>query len=143
MSVKQLTIWMVNEPGSMVRAINVLHKAGINMRALSLSENSTRGILNLIVDKPSEALAALQDADEDAKLTEVIAAEIGDAPGALADVAAIVAQAGVNVEYMYAFTTPKTNSACIIMLVDDTQKASAVLGKAGVKLMDEREVYQL
>jgi hypothetical protein len=134
---------MKNEPGSMARVVNVIGEAGVNMRALSLSENSEMGILNLIVDNPSKAVAALHEAGEDAKLTEVIAAEIGDAPGALAKVVDVIAKANVNIEYMYAFTTPKADSAYMIMLVDDTDAASGALGKAGVRLMAENEVYQL
>jgi hypothetical protein len=134
---------MANKPGSMARVINVIGKAGINMRALSLSENSRRGILNLIVDNPSKAVCALQDAGEDASLTEVLAVEIGDTPGALSAVVSVIAEAGVNVTYMYAFTTSKENSACTIMHVDSTDKASEALTRAGVRLMAENEVYQL
>ena len=143
MSIKQITIWMANKPGSMARVVNVIGEAGINMRALSLSENSKRGILNLIVNDPQKAVSVLQEAGEDASLTEVIAVEIVDAPGTLAKVMSVIAGEGVNVTYMYAFTTRKVDSAYIIMHVDDTAKASAALDKAGVRLMDENEVYQL
>ena len=61
MFVKQLSIFVQNEPGRLAQISGVIAKAGIDIRALSIADTTNFGILRLIVDKPGDAVKALKD----------------------------------------------------------------------------------
>jgi len=54
--VKQISIFLENKCGRMIRVSEVLGEAGINIRALSIADTSDFGILRLIVDQPEKSL---------------------------------------------------------------------------------------
>ena len=74
---------------------------------------------------------------------DVLAAEMPDRPGGMAEVAEIIAQENINIEYGYAMVEKKEDSAVIVLRVDDPYRASIVLRGKGVRLLSEREVKQL
>ena len=79
-----------------------------------------------------------------ASLTDVIAVEVPNVPGGLNKVLEILHGANINVEYMYAILGNKTSeTAYMIFRVNDTQKASEALMKAGVRIMDQETLSAL
>jgi hypothetical protein len=143
MAIKQLHLFVENKPGRVAEIAKVIGDAGIDIRALSMADTSDFGILRLIVDKPTAAVATMKEAGLMVSITDVIAVGIDDAPGSFAKVMSIIAEAGINVEYMYAFITREAGRANMIMRVRDPGEAAAVLGRAGVTVMEESEVYHL
>ena len=75
--------------------------------------------------------------------TEVVAVEVPDHPGGLASVLAILAQADINVEYMYAFVQHSGKNAVIIFRFDNLDEAIALLQKEGIHIYKGEEVYRL
>ncbi|MDR2934517.1 MAG: ACT domain-containing protein, partial [Candidatus Adiutrix sp.] len=103
MSAQQLSIFLENQSGRLAEVMDVLARAEINIRALSLADTSEFGVLRLLADKPEAARAALREQGFQAQITEVAAVEVPDRPGALSRVLNAFHAAGVDVEYMYAF----------------------------------------
>ena len=64
-----------------------------------------------------------------ATLTDVLAVPLGDRPGALARILAKLTENGIDVEYLYAYLTHEENGAVVVMRVDDTEKAAALLAE--------------
>jgi hypothetical protein len=143
MAIKQLHLFVENKPGRVAEIAKIIGDAGIDIRALSIADTSDFGIMRMIVDKPTAAVATMQEAGLMVSVTDVIAVGMDDTPGSFAGVMAIIAQAGINVEYMYAFITREAGRANIIMRVRDADEAAAALSRAGVKVMEESEVYHL
>jgi len=143
MAIKQLHLFVENKAGRVAEIAKIIGDAGIDIRALSMADTSDFGILRIIVDKPTAAVATLQGAGLMVSLTDVIAVGIDDTPGSFANVMAIIAKANINVEYMYAFITREAGRANMIMRVRDADEASKALACAGVKVMEESEVYHL
>jgi hypothetical protein len=127
MSAQQLSIFLENQPGRLAEVMEVLARAGINIRALSLADTSEFGILRLLADKPEEARAALREQGFRAQVTEVAAVEVADRPGALSRVLNAFHAAGVDVEYMYAFVGQTRQGAIMIFRLSDPEKAAAAL----------------
>ena len=143
MKTKQISVFLENRSGRLAGVLGILSSIGANIRALSLADTNDFGILRLIVDKPDEALAALKSGRFTVLSTDVLAVEVPDRPGGLQSVLEVLAAADVNVEYMYAFVTRKTEKAVVIFRFEDADAAFAALQNAGVSVLDEAAVHDL
>jgi hypothetical protein len=143
MKVKQLSIFMENRAGRMAEIARQLGEARINIRALSLADTSDFGILRLIVNDVDKAMKILKDSGHTVSLTEVVAVEVPDSPGGLASVLEPLRDAGVNVEYMYAFVEKATDKAVVIFRFEDVDAAVKVLAKVKISVLPSEMVYKL
>ena len=141
MTIEQLSVFVENKPGRLVEALEAIAAAGIDLRALSLADTSDFGILRIIVDKPSRALGVLREAGYIVKTSEVISVVVGDKPGGLAAVMRILAGAGIDVEYTYAFVAHSHDKAFVIIRVNDNDAAINVLTGNGVSLLAAEDIY--
>ena len=73
MKIKQLSIFLENRKGRMKKALDVLEKGGVNIRALSIADTSDFGILRLIVPDPEKTKSLLEENNFIVKIGEVIA----------------------------------------------------------------------
>ena len=143
MTVKQISVFLEDKPSAMAAFTDVLSKNDIDMRALSLAESSDFGIVRVIVDDVYNAMQVIKDAGYICSATKVLAVAIPDEPGGLAKVIHYLGDNGVNVEYMYAFTTTQKDLAYMIFRVKDNEKAIQILTKNGVKLMCQDDLANL
>ena len=143
MTIAQLSVFLENKPGKLVEALETIAGAGIDMRALSLADTADFGILRIIVDKPEQALDVLQEAGFLVKSSEVIPVAVGDKPGGLAAVLRLLADAGVDVEYTYAFVAHSHDRAYVILRVNDNTAAVEVLTKNGISLLTAGDMYDM
>ena len=143
MKVRQLSIFMENRAGRLAEIVRQLGNARVNIRALSLADTSDFGILRLIVNDVDKAMKVLKDSGHTVSLTEVIAVEVPDTPGGLASVLEPLREAGVNVEYMYAFVEKATDKAVVIFRFEDVDAAVKVLAKAKISVLPAETVYKL
>ena len=143
MLIKQLSIFVENKAGRLAEITDIIARAGIDIRALSIADTTNFGILRLIVDKPDEAEKALKDAGLTVSLTDVIAIGIPDQPGGFASAMKCLADAGMGVEYMYAFVSRDKGRAYVILRVNDDKKAIEALQKGGVEILTSERVYTM
>lgn len=143
MKVRQISVFMENRAGRLAEIARLLGEAKINIRALSLADTSDFGILRLIVNDVQKALKVLKDSGHTVSLTDVIAVEVPDHPGGLASVLEPLRDAGVNVEYMYAFVEKATDKAVVIFRFEDADAAVKVLEKARISVLKADTVYSL
>lgn len=139
--IKQISVFLENKSGRLVRIAQVLGEAGINIRGLSIADTSDFGILRMIVDQPDKAIAELKDKGIMATVTEVIAMEVPDTPGGLARVLAFMNDAGINIEYLYSFIEKPTTNAIIMMRVEQIEEALAVLKKNDIPIVTGDRIY--
>ncbi len=143
MKVEQISVFLENKAGRLAEVTRVLGESGINIRALSLADTTDFGILRLIVDKYDTAREVLKSKGFTVGKTEVVAIEVPDRPGGLASVLNILAQSGINVEYMYAFVQHSGKNAVIIFRFDNLEDAISILQKEGIHIYKGEEVYKL
>lgn len=141
MIIKQISVFVENKAGRLAEITETIGNAGIDIRALSIADTTDFGILRLIVDKPEEAALTLKEAGLTVSITNVIAVGIDDTPGAFSVPMRILADAGIGVEYMYAFISRDTRKAYVILRVADNDAAAKVLTDKGVTLLDENGFY--
>ena len=143
MKVKQLEIYLENKSGRLADISRTLAENAINIRALSLADTADFGILRLVVNDTTKAQQVLKENGFTVGITEVLVVEVPDKPGALDCILQVVRKAGLNVEYMYAFTKKSGESGMLPFRFDDQDAAVEVFQKAGCRLLSDDEVHAL
>lgn len=143
MKVDQLSIFLENRAGRLAEVTRILSESKVNIRALSLADTSDFGILRLIVSDFDSAKAKLKDAGFTVGRTTVVAVEIPDQPGGLHNILSMLQDAGINVEYMYAFVQQSGDSAVLIFRFDRTDQGIELLQKNGINTIPGDKLYTL
>lgn len=131
MIIKQISIFMENTTGRLADVTDLLAKAGINLRAISIADTTDFGILRMVADQPDEAVRLLKATGFTARETDVIGVEVPDHPGELARIMALFRDEGVSIEYLYASLEHKKDKAVILIKVADIDAGLAMLEKHG------------
>ena len=132
MIIKQISVFVENTPGRLADVTGFLAEAGITRRALSIADTTDFGILRLVADQPELALRRLKHAGFAARESEVIGVEVPDHPGGLARIIALLRDAKVSIEYLYASLEHKADRAIVVLKVDDVAAALDALERRGV-----------
>lgn len=136
MTIQQLSIFMENKPGQLVRVNEVLTEAGIDIRALSLADTTDFGIARMIVSDCEKAQQLLKENHFMSTITQVFCVVMDDQPGGLGTIAKLMNENGVNIDYLYACVTVIGEKAYVIMHVDNAEKADEVMKAAGIVTSD-------
>ena len=143
MKVDQIAVFLENKSGRLAAITKALSDNNINIRALSVADTADFGILRLIVDDTEKATRVLKEEGFTIGKGVVIAVEVADKPGGLANVLSVLHEAGLNVEYMYAFVERNAGNAVIIFRFDEVDNAIAVLNGKGVSILSGEKLYSL
>lgn len=137
MKIHQISVFVENSPGHLRAPCQILADAGINLATLSLADTEQYGILRLIIGEWERAKDVLEAAGFVVKVVDVLAIEVPDRPGGLADVLRVIEGAKINVEYMYAFAEKRDNKAVLIFRFDDAEAAIRALEHSEVQVIDK------
>ena len=142
MKIHQLSVFLENKPGQLRAACAEAARAGINIVTLSLADTEQFGILRLIVQDWEKAKTILEKAGFVVKVTEVLAIEVSDEPGGLSRILDIVDQAGLNIEYMYAFTERRGSKAALVFRFENPDKAEQALKATSVNVLKDVQLFR-
>lgn len=101
MITKQISIFIENRQGRLAEICDIIAQNGINIRALSVADTTSFGILRLIVDDPERLESILRENHITASITSVISACIDDRPGGLVNLLRLLED--IQIEYMYTY----------------------------------------
>lgn len=141
--VKQISVFVQNEKGALVGVLDTLAAAHIEIRALSIADTKDFGILRMITANNEKAALALAEAGFISTVTEVIAVCTSDKPGGLAAEIKVLSDAGINLEYLYAFVAKSGEEAYVVLRVDDNEGAESALKAAGVTLLSDDDIANI
>jgi len=141
MTIKQLSIFAENKNGALYNVTNILAGANIDIRAFSVADTQDFGVLRLIVSDTEKAKEVLTSFGVVVSITDVIGAEIPDAPGGLASVLKVVYENNIAVEYLYAFVSEEnSHKAYVVLRVNDNDVVAKTMTDAGIKLIDDEAI---
>lgn len=123
----QLAVFLSNRPGALVRVCDALGKVGINIHGLAISDTVDHSVVRMVVSEPTKALMLFGEAGVLALENDVLMIEAANAPGMLAKIAERLAEARVNIEYMYLATDAKFDRGLMILRPNDVEKAEEAL----------------
>jgi hypothetical protein len=100
-----LVIDIENEPGALARVAAAVSDAGVNIAAATCIGTGERAELHILVPHAEAAKHALAISHlAVSREREVVAIEVEDRPGVLADLTRRIARAGVNIDLVYVAT---------------------------------------
>jgi len=142
MKIQQISLFLENKPGHLNAICRTLSESRINIVTLSLADTQQFGIVRLIVEDWEKAKRVLEAAGYVVNVREVVAATVKDAPGGMAEILDVIQGAGVNIEYMYAFTFKHGDQAVLVFRFDNPDKAAAALKAAGHDVLSSVELFK-
>ena len=138
--IRQISVFVENQPGSMMNVTNVLTEAHVNIRAISTFDTPEFGIMRLVVDDPVRAKESLTSKGFVNRVSDVIGAELKDEKGNLNQMLKILADGQINVNYIYSFVIREGKAPVMVFHTDDLLTAESVLKQADVKLVEGEDL---
>lgn len=131
MKIQQLSVFLENRAGQLCKVTELLAQNQVDMQALNIAETADYGVLRLIVDAPQKAASLLRDSGFILRETTVVQAPVPDRPGGLNFVLRAIADADIDIEYMYSVLAQKNGLAYMVFRVDDPDRLDSVLAALG------------
>ena len=139
MFINQLSVFIENREGRLEQVLEALKNNNINIVSLSLADTSEYGMLRMIVSDPEKGKEVLKNNGFSAMLTPVLGVKMSHKVGQLQILLAIICEAGINIDYMYALATG-SDDASIVIKTADLKKASEILEETGIELISSGEL---
>ncbi len=141
MTIHQLSIFIENRSGTLIKVLDALKEANIQMIASTIADTAEYGIYRLICSEPMRACNELKKAGVAVALSDVFALEIDDQPGRAADAVKIFSEAGISIAYMYSFLL--RGKGILIFRTDDNEKAIQVIESNQLNSINESHLTAL
>ena len=129
-TVTQFSVFLVNKPGVLAQVTRSLAEAKLNLVAMTLVDSQEHGVLRMVVEDEQEARKVLGRLNLPMTETEVVCIDLSNRPGALADVAQLLGENHININYAYVTSGAPGGRTTGILKVADQSKAMHVLKKA-------------
>jgi len=142
MKLKQLSLFLENQPGALSRPVRLLARAKFNILTLSIAEANQFGILRLILRDWEGAKKLLEKHGFVVRVTDMVAVQVSDQPGGLSKILEVLEKARINVEFMYAFTEKRENKAVLVFRFDDPDTAIKILQQRKVNVVAGADLLQ-
>ncbi|HJJ36658.1 MAG TPA: acetolactate synthase [Methanocorpusculum sp.] len=131
--IKQLSIFSENKSGKLAAIAKIFLETGVSVQAFNIAEANNFGVVRVIVDKPEVAFSAFAKQNYALKYTNVLAIKMKDVSGGLFEVAHILGELDINIEYAYAFRAG--DYGALIIKVADLDDAVAKIKGSGIELL--------
>lgn len=138
MTVYQLSIFIENRSGTLIKVLDALKEANIQIIASTIADTAEYGIYRLICSEPMRACEELKKANIAVALSEVFAIEIDDQPGRAAEAVKVFSEAGISITYMYSFLL--RGKGILIFRTDDKAKATTVIEANNLKSIADTDL---
>ena len=145
MFIKQISVFLENNPGTLRELTHLLGEGGIDLMALSIADTQNFGIVRIIVadNQVDPALKLLRGEGYMCKVNNVICAVVEDRPLGLNDLLVTINETGVSVEYLYSFLRATGENALIILRLSEQDESVKKLAEKGVKILSQQDIDNL
>ncbi|TVR01308.1 MAG: amino acid-binding protein [Spirochaetaceae bacterium] len=130
MMIKQLNVQLENQPGRLHVVSAAMAAAGVDICAMTVSENATAGVFRLLVSDIDRARQLMMEQQMPASVEDVVAIRISDERGSLARLLEPISAARINIVYMYAFSRA-ANDAIAVFRFSEPERAVETLRAHG------------
>ena len=141
MTVHQLSVFIENKSGTLVKVLKLLKKENIQLIASTIADTADYGICRIICSEPDKAYNVLKEAGVAVSLCEVFAIELDDRPGKAADAIELFAGEGISIAYLYSFLL--NGKGVLIFRTDNADKAAEIIASNDLKIIREKDLSML
>jgi hypothetical protein len=138
--IKQLSVFVQNEIGSLAGVTAVLKDNRINLRAIASVDTPEFAILRLVVDQPEKAKEVLNASGFAVKVSEAVAVELEDQPGVLDGMLHVIADAEIGINYIYSIVLRNGKAPLMILNTDNLAKTASVLKSKGYLVAEQEDL---
>jgi len=138
MTIHQLSIFIENRSGTLIKVLEALKEANIQIVASTIADTAEYGIYRLICSEPLRAYDELKKAGVAVALSDVFALELDDEPGRAADAVKTFSDAGISIAYMFTFLL--RGKGIMIFRTDNSEKATDVITTNKLKYIAEKDL---
>ena len=142
MAVKQISVLLGNNPGTLSRLTDILDKEDITAKALLTASTAEDSMVRLVVNDPERAAAILRSFNFNLEVTPVLAAEVPLHPGGMNAILKPLAAADINIHYLYTTINRLGKETIVILGVDKIEEAGEILQANWINLIGD-EIYSL
>jgi len=121
---KQVSVILMNRPGSLAKAVAILSDHNINLEAISVIEHNDHAVLRIIAVNPTKAILLLEQEDFMVMEQDIVTCVIDNTPGSLTRITQKLALADINVAYAYAAATENATEALLVLKTDNLEKTN-------------------
>lgn len=136
-TIKQLSIFIENKSGTLIKVLDLFSKAKIQIIASTIADTQDYGIYRVLCSAPCEAYTMLKENGINVQLTDVLAIAIEDEPGKAAIAINALSESEVNILYMYSFLWK--GKGVLVMRTDKSEKAMHVIAEKDMNLLCEND----
>ncbi len=131
MLIRQLSIFLENRQGKFAGIARLLGDNNINMKCFTVSETDDFGLARILVDRNDidRAYHLLKANSYAVSINNVVYIECGNVPGMMAKVMDQLSQAGIFIEYMYAFAENGSTVSHLVIRADNEELANQVVSE--------------
>jgi hypothetical protein len=124
---KQLVVMLENRPGALAELCSGLAKVAVNIQAIQAREVKSIISVRLLVSEPDTAKRVCERMGVKYNEESVLTVLLGNRPGALGRVTRKLADAGINIEYLYGSMERSAKRALILCGVADVEAPSRII----------------
>ena len=140
MAIKQITVFLENRAGRLLEITQLLAYNKIDLRALNIAETTDYGLLRVIVDDTEKALSVLKENGAIATTTDVLAVAVPNIPGGLNTLLQVLANANIDVSYMYSIFGRADENAYMILQLNDADEVVGLLESKGITVATKEKL---
>lgn len=138
--VKHISIFAENKPGKIASITKVLAEGMINILGMTIASSGSFGVIKFLVDDCEKAYRMLKEKGFTVSVNDILAVEMADKPGGLSEIAQILSEHGINIEYAYGLPIEPLKRAFLIAEVNDIDRARSLLQNESLRFLSEEDI---
>ena len=127
---KQYSVFLENRVGALAELCKLISDRSINLLAICAIDTVEEAVLRIVAEDEAGTLEALKSAGFRVVETDILLVELDNIPGATGRMATRLAEAGINIDYIYASAHPEGKKAYIILRTHQINEALKTLGES-------------
>ena len=131
MTIIQLSIFLENRSGTLIKVLEVLKEAKIQIIASTIADTAEYGIYRLICSEPQRACEELKNAGVPVSLSSVFALQLDNVPGCAAEAIETFSRAHISISYMYSFLMG--DKGILVFRTSDMERTKQVISEKGLQ----------
>ena len=132
----QFSVFLVNKPGVLAQVTRSLADHKVNVIAMTLVDSQEHGVLRFVAEDAVATRDTLKKLNLPMTETDVLCMELSNRPGALADIAGLLGQHHININYAYVTSGAPGGRTTGVFKVADNTKAQRILKEKAPKQKD-------
>jgi hypothetical protein len=124
---RQFSVFLENRVGALAELCKLISDRSINLYGICAIDTVEEAVLRIVAEDEPGTLQVLKGAGFHATETEVFLVELDNVPGATGTMATQLANAGINIDYIYASAHPTGRKAYLVLRTHQVAEAEKVL----------------